>query len=59
LSGAERAALVVDITGQAMSFLVLPEKLLRGDLTQSGLPEDVISAVLGIQANSRRVHLTS
>lgn len=51
LSGAERAALIADIAGRPLSFLVLSEEQLRGGLAQAGLPEEVVNTVASIQAN--------
>ncbi|CUX70077.1 MULTISPECIES: SDR family oxidoreductase [Agrobacterium] len=49
LSGAERAALIADITGRPLNFLVLPEEQLHAGLSQAGLPETVVDAVIDIQ----------
>lgn len=51
LSGAERAALVTEITGQPFAFLAITEEQLRIGLTQVGLPVDVINTVISIQAS--------
>ena len=50
LSGAERAALIADITGRRLAFLVLTEAQLRAGLTQAGLPVAVVNTVIGILA---------
>lgn len=51
LSGAERAALIAEITGRPFAFLVLPEEQLRAGLAQAGLPGEVVNIVLDIQTN--------
>jgi NAD(P)H dehydrogenase (quinone) len=49
LSGAERAALIAEITGRPLAFRVVPEEQLRAGLTQAGLPAGVVNIVVGIQ----------
>ena len=49
LTGAERAALVAEASGQPFSFLVLPEPVLRQGLEQARLSAPVVGAVLSIQ----------
>jgi NAD(P)H dehydrogenase (quinone) len=51
LSGAERAALIAEITGRPLAFLAITEKQLRAGLTQVGLPVEVINTVISIQAS--------
>ena len=51
LSGAERAALVAEISGRPFAFLALPEDQLRAGLTQAGLPDEVVNVVIDIQTN--------
>jgi NAD(P)H dehydrogenase (quinone) len=51
LSGAERAALIAEITGQPLAFLVVTEKQLRAGLTQAGPPAGVIETVISIQTS--------
>ena len=51
LSGAERAALVAEVTGKPMGFVTITEEQLRGGMAQMGLPEDVANAVASIQAS--------
>src|SRR3989442_6178312 len=51
LSGAQRAALVVEITGQPLAFLAITEEQLRAGLTQASLPEQVVNTVISIQAS--------
>src|SRR6202022_509258 len=40
LSGAERAALIAQITGRPLAFLAITEEQLRAGLTQAGLPAE-------------------
>lgn len=49
LTGADRAALIAEITGRPLSFLVLPEEHLRAGLVQAGLPGAVVNTVVSIQ----------
>ncbi|HEX8319105.1 SDR family oxidoreductase [Longimicrobium sp.] len=49
LTGAERAALVADASGQPFSFLVLPEAVLRQGMEQAGLPAPIVGVILSIQ----------
>lgn len=49
LTGAERAALVAEASGQPFSFLALDEAVLRQGMEQAGLPALVIGAILSIQ----------
>jgi NAD(P)H dehydrogenase (quinone) len=51
LSGAERAALIAEITGRPLAFLVITEEQLRAGLTQAGLPVEVVNIVISIQAS--------
>ena len=51
LSGAERAALVAEITGRPLAFLVITEEQLRAGLTQASLPAQVVNTVISIQAS--------
>jgi NAD(P)H dehydrogenase (quinone) len=51
LSGAERASLVVEITGRPLAFRVVTEEQLRAGLTKAGLPAGAINIVAGIQAS--------
>ena len=51
LSGAERAALIADITGRSLAFRVITEEQLRAGLTQAGLPAGAVNIVAGIQAS--------
>jgi NAD(P)H dehydrogenase (quinone) len=51
LSGAERAALIAEITGRPLAFLAITEEQLRAGLTQSGLPVEVVNVVVSIQAS--------
>ncbi|ENN83861.1 putative nucleoside-diphosphate-sugar epimerase protein (plasmid) [Rhizobium freirei PRF 81] len=49
ISGAERAALIAEITGRPLSFILLPEEQMRAGLVQAGLPETIVNAVVSIQ----------
>jgi NAD(P)H dehydrogenase (quinone) len=51
LSGAERAALIAEITGRPLAFLAITEEQLRAALTQAGLPVEVVNIVISIQKN--------
>jgi NAD(P)H dehydrogenase (quinone) len=51
LSGAERAALIAEITGRPLAFLVITEEQLRAGLTQGGLPAAVVNIASSIQAS--------
>ncbi|MCU0883042.1 MAG: SDR family oxidoreductase [Hyphomonadaceae bacterium] len=48
-SGAERAALIAEVGGFPLGFVIVPEAALAGGMAQMGLPEHVINAVIGIQ----------
>ena len=51
LSGAERAAVIAEITGRPLAFRVITEEQLRAGLTQAGLPAGAINTVVSIQAS--------
>jgi NAD(P)H dehydrogenase (quinone) len=51
LSGAERAALIAEITGRPLAFLAITEERLRAGLTQAGLPVEVVNVVVSIQTS--------
>ena len=51
LSGAERAAVVAEITGRPLAFLVITEEQLRAGLSQASLPVQVVNTVISIQAS--------
>jgi len=51
LSGAQRAALIAEITGRPLAFGVITEEQLRAGLTQSGLPVEVVNIVTSIQSS--------
>jgi NAD(P)H dehydrogenase (quinone) len=51
LSGAERAAVIAEVTGRPFVFQSITEEQLRAGLTQAGLPPPVINVVVGIQKN--------
>jgi NAD(P)H dehydrogenase (quinone) len=49
LSGAERAALVAEVTGRPLAFVTITEEQLRAGLTKASLPVVVVNTVIGIQ----------
>jgi NAD(P)H dehydrogenase (quinone) len=51
LSGAERAAVISEVTGQSIAFRIITEDELRAGLTRAGLPAGAINIVAGIQAS--------
>lgn len=51
LSGAERAAVIAEITGQPLAFRTIAEEQLRAGLTQAGLPARAVNTVVSIQAS--------
>jgi NAD(P)H dehydrogenase (quinone) len=51
LSGAERANLIAEISGQPVSFTVITEEQLRMGLTRAGLPAGAVDTVVSIQAS--------
>ena len=51
LSGAERAALIGEITGRPLAFRVITEEQLRAALTKAGLPAAAVNTVVSIQAS--------
>jgi NAD(P)H dehydrogenase (quinone) len=51
LPGAERAAIIAEITGRPLAFRVITEQQLRAGLTQAGLPAGAVNTVVGIQAS--------
>ena len=51
LSGAERAAVIAEITGRPLAFLAVTEEQLRAGLTKAGLPVPVVNIVIGIQTS--------
>src|SRR6202021_2663995 len=51
LSGAERTALIAEITGQPLAFRVITEEQLRAGLTQGGLPVGAVNTVVSIQSS--------
>jgi NAD(P)H dehydrogenase (quinone) len=48
LSGAERAAVISEITGRPLAFRVIMEEQLRAGLTQAGLPAGAVNIVVSI-----------
>src|SRR5580692_9745639 len=51
VSGADRAAIISEITGKPVAFRVITEEQLRAGLTQAGLPAGAINIVVSIQAS--------
>jgi NAD(P)H dehydrogenase (quinone) len=51
LSGAERAALIAEVTGRPLAFRVISEEQLRAGLARAGLPAAVVNIVISIQAS--------
>jgi NAD(P)H dehydrogenase (quinone) len=51
LSGAERAAVIAEITGQPVAFRVITEEQLRDGLTQASLPPGAVNIVVSIQTS--------
>jgi NAD(P)H dehydrogenase (quinone) len=51
LTGAERAAIAAEITGQPIAFQVVPENGLRAGMAGAGLPPFVVDVVIGIQSS--------
>jgi NAD(P)H dehydrogenase (quinone) len=48
-TGAERAALLSELIGKQIGFAAIPVEALQAGMTQMGLPDFVINAVVGIQ----------
>ncbi len=59
LSGAERAAVIAEITGRPLAFRVITEEQLRAGLTQAGLPAGAINTVVSTRRASTQAHSTS
>ena len=51
VSGAERAALIAEITGRPLAFLAITEEQLRAALAKAGLPVEVVNVVISIQVS--------
>jgi NAD(P)H dehydrogenase (quinone) len=49
LSGAERAALIAEVSGRPVAFRVITEEQLRAGLTRASLPAQVVDIVVSIQ----------
>ena len=49
LSGAERAALVAEVTGRPLAFATITEEQLRAGLAKASLPVVVVNTVISIQ----------
>lgn len=48
-TGAERAALIAEITGQSLGFVIIPPEAFRGGLEQAGIPIDFVNVLASIQ----------
>jgi NAD(P)H dehydrogenase (quinone) len=51
LTGADRAAIIANITGRPLAFQVITEEQLRAGLAQAGLPAAAVNTVASIQAS--------
>ena len=51
LSGAQRAALIAEITGRPLAFRVITEEQLRAGIMQAGLPAAVVNTVIDLQTS--------
>jgi NAD(P)H dehydrogenase (quinone) len=51
VSGAERAAIISEITGKPVAFRIITEEQLRAGLAQAGLPAAAVNIVVSIQAS--------
>ena len=51
LSGAERAALIAEITGRPLAFRTITDDQLRAGLNQAGLPAEVVNIAISIQTS--------
>jgi NAD(P)H dehydrogenase (quinone) len=49
VTGAERAALISEITGKPLRFTMLDEAQLRGGFSQAGIPQEYIGALIDIE----------
>ena len=49
LSGAERAALIAEITGRPLGFLIITEEQLRAGLMHANLPAQIVNTAISIQ----------
>ena len=54
LSGAERAALIAEITGRPLAFRAITEEQLRAGLTRAGLLTGAVDIVVSIQGQRQR-----
>ena len=50
-TGAERAALISEITGKPLGFVTVPAEALRAGMAKAGLPENVINTWVSIQSD--------
>jgi NAD(P)H dehydrogenase (quinone) len=48
-TGAERAALISELTGKPVGFVTVPAEALRAGMAKAGLPENVINSWVSIQ----------
>src|SRR4028118_1188777 len=48
-TGAERAALISELTGKPVRFVTVPAEALRAGMTKAGLPEAVVNTWVSIQ----------
>jgi hypothetical protein len=48
-TGAERAAVISEITGKPLGFVAVPADALRGGMAKAGLPENVINTWVSIR----------
>ena len=51
MSGAERAALVAEISGRPVAFRIVTEEQMRSGLNKAGLPPEAVNTVVSIQAS--------
>ena len=51
VSGAERAAVIAEVTGRPLAFRVITEEQLRAGLSKAGLPAGAVNTVVSIQAS--------
>lgn len=50
-TGAERAAVISEVTGSTLGFVTAPTEALQAGMAQAGLPDHVVNAVIGIQTD--------
>ncbi|MFU0506336.1 SDR family oxidoreductase [Pseudaminobacter sp. NGMCC 1.201702] len=49
LSGSARAAVIAEVTGKPMSFVILDEEQLRAGMTSASVPEPLVNAMIEIE----------